>query len=513
MKRISILLLIASGALTALTYAEDQPQWGEKGSRNMISAETNLPVSFDPGERNSETGNIDLPEDSGVKWVAKLGGQTCGPPVVAGGKVFVGTNNGAPRDPRMIGDRGVLMCFDEQTGEFLWQLVVPKLLKVKWADWKYIGLCSPPSVEGDRAYIVSNNCKVMCLDVNGMADGNAGPYKDEAKQMALDGQDPIEPGKKDGDIIWVYDMNKELNVEPHNGANCSVLIHGDLLYVCTSNGVEWTHKHVVHPEAPTIIVLDKKTGKLVARDDFGIGPDISHGQWSSPAMGKVGDKMLGFFGAGSGYVYAYEMLDPNRAKRGGDKPQLLKNVWRFNGHPLAQTRDHVPIDHQHDSTSYEITAMPVFYKNRVYVPITQEPFHRMKEAWLVCLDATKAGDITRGGIVWAYEDISSCISTVSIADGLLYVTDFDGDLHCVDAGTGKPYWVHRIGGDVWGSTMVADGKVYVGTKRQMLWVLAAGKELKVLSQIRMRAPILTTPTAANGMLYIATNKHLYAVGK
>jgi outer membrane protein assembly factor BamB len=206
------------------------------------------------------------------------------------------------------------------------------------------------------------------------------------------------------------------------------------------------------------------------------------------------------------------MLDPNRAKPGGDKPQLLKNVWRFNGHPLAQTQDHVPIDHQHDSTSYEITAMPVFYKNRVYVPITQEPFHRMKEAWLVCLDATKTGDITRSGIVWAYKDISSCISTVSIADGLLYVTDFDGDLHCVDAETGKPYWVHRIGGDVWGSTMVADGKIYVGNKRQMLWVLAAGKELKVLSQIRMRAPILTTPTAANGMLYVATNKHLYAVG-
>ena len=97
-----------------------------------------------------------------------------------------------------------------------------------------------------------------------------------------------------------------------------------------------TDCHFEHRLESRTVVWDKTTGKLVARDDFGIGPDISHGQWSSPAMGKVGDKMLGFFGAGSGYVYAYEMLDPNRAKLGGDKPQLLKNVWRFNGHPLAQ---------------------------------------------------------------------------------------------------------------------------------------------------------------------------------
>ncbi len=514
MKRIvaAIVLAIVFFALTTTpSPAEDRPQWGEKNSRNMISSEKNLSETFEPGTRNAKTGEIDLPDDSGVKWVAKLGGQTCGTPVVAGGKVFVGTNNDAPRDRRIKGDRGVLMCFDEKTGEFLWQLVIPKLLKVKWADWAHIGLTSPPSVEGDRAYIVSNNCKVMCLDANGMADGNDGPYKDEARQMALDGQDPIEPGEKDGDIIWVYDMNAELNVEPHNGANCSVLIDGDLLYVCTSNGVEWTHKYVVHPEAPSMIVLDKKTGKLVARDDFGIGADITHGQWSSPAAGKVGDRQLGFFGAGDGCLYAFEMLDPKQTA--GDKLALLKNVWKFNGEPAAQTKDRVPRDHQHDSVSYQVTANPVFYKDRIYLAFTQEPFHRMKKGWLLCLDATKNGDITRSGIVWAYKDISSCIATVSIADGLLYVVDFDGDVHCLDAETGKPYWVHRIGGDVWGSTMVADGKVYVGTKRNMFWVLAAGREPKVLSQIRMRDGIQCTPTPANGVLYIATNKHLYAVGK
>ena len=131
-----------------------------------------------------------------MKWVARLGNASYGSPVVAGGRVFVGTNNDDPRDPRMQGDRGVLMCFDEKTGELLWQLCLPKLTKIKWADWYYIGITSPPTVEGDRAYLVSNRGEVMCLDVHGMRGGNRGPFTEEGRLMADDGEKPLTPGPR-----------------------------------------------------------------------------------------------------------------------------------------------------------------------------------------------------------------------------------------------------------------------------------------------------------------------------
>ena len=159
--------LLSASILPGLLWAGDQPQAGQRDSRNMVSAETGLPDHFDPGTRNKDDG-IDLPPGSGVKWVARLGNASYGSAVVAGGRVFVGTNNDVPRDPRMQGDRGVLMCFDEKTGELLWQLCLPKLTKIKWADWYYIGITSPPTIEGDRAYLVSNRGEVMCLDVHGM---------------------------------------------------------------------------------------------------------------------------------------------------------------------------------------------------------------------------------------------------------------------------------------------------------------------------------------------------------
>ena len=56
-------------------------------------------------------------------WAAKLGSQTYGNPVVAGGRVYVGTNNGNPRDEKYEGDYGNLYCLDEKTGKLLWQLV------------------------------------------------------------------------------------------------------------------------------------------------------------------------------------------------------------------------------------------------------------------------------------------------------------------------------------------------------------------------------------------------------
>lgn len=508
-------LAVAFGLVLASAGVEagDRPEWGEHGTRNNVSAEKGLPEWFDPGQVDPATGNIDLKTTKNVKWVARLGKQTHGTPVIAEGRVLVGTSNHVPRDPRITDDRGVLMCFDARTGEFLWQLNVPKLFEYKFADWYDIGLCSSPVVENGRVYLVSNRCEVMCLDLAGMANGNDGPYKDEARHMAAAGQPPIEPGPKDADILWLYDMAAELGVRQHNCANCSVLMDGDLLYVCTSNGVNWEHHAVTNPAAPTLIVVHKQTGKLLATDDMNLGGDIIHGQWCSPSMGVVNGKKLIFFGAGNGYVYSFEALDPAKPP---DRPVKLKTVWKLNGHPLAQTQDHVPFEHIHDSHSFEVIANPVFYKERIYVPVVQEPFHRMPEGWLLSIDAAKKGDITRTGIRWSF-DCKSTSSTVAIADGLVYLPNQEmrgrpGELFCLDAETGKLCWSQKVGPGVWGSPLVADGKVYLGTGgRSTLWVFAHGRELKVLSRIRVRSEIHNTPVAANGVLYLATWRHLYAI--
>ena len=103
------------------------------------------------------------------------------------------------------------------------------------------------------------------------------------------------------------------------------------------------------------------------------------------------------------------------------------------------------------------------------------------------------------------------MSTCSIMDDLVYVSDYTGNLHCFDYETGKRYWVHETKSPLWSSTFAVDGKVFLGTEDRDLWVLKAGKDKKVLNKIRLLEKMANTPTVANGVLYIATGRYLYAI--
>ena len=504
--------------------AADWPQWGGRDGRNMVSDEKGLPDSFVPGEKKADNSGIDLATTQNVRWVARLGSQTLGNPTVAGGRVFVGTNDFAIGDPKYRATRGgLLKCLEESSGRLLWQLVIPRLETNKPQfnfDQLDIGICSSPTVEGNRVYLVNNRCEVICLDVAGMANGNDGPLRDEGQYTVGPGKPPVEPGPKDGDVIWRYDMIGQLAVWPQDASNCSILIHGDFLYVCTSNGVDLSHDRLPNPLAPSLIVLDKRTGRLVAKDEEKIGTRTFHGHWSNPSLGEVGGKTLVFLGGGDGVCYAFEALTTMPR---GVVP--LKKVWSFDCNPPEyRCKDGKPIAYRagdvrlhrgntNDGTYVgpsEIIATPVFYKNRVYVAIGQDPSHGRGRGMLSCIDATRTGDVTRSGAIWRYDKIDRSLSTVSIADGLLYVADVAGQLHCLDAETGQCYWVHQTKAETWGSTLVADGKVYLGTQKG-LWVLKAGKEKQVLHHIQLGAPVHNTPIAANGVLYVASNRYLWAV--
>src|ERR1700722_9491938 len=266
-------LVLGTWSLALPASASDWPCWGGNDpGRNMYSPATGLPDHFDVGKTKPNSDEVDMSTTKNVKWVAQLGSQAFGNVVVSGGKVFIGTNNENPRDPQHVGDRSILLCFDEKTGEFLWQLVVPKLASGKVNDWENLGLLSSPCVEGNRVYIVTSRCEVLCLDTEGMANGNEGPFTDEAQYVVGPGKPKEKMGPKDADIIWRYDMMDELGVFPHNASNCSIIIVGGLVYVCTSNGQDWTHSNIPSPNSPSFIALDKKTGELKGEDAGKIRP-------------------------------------------------------------------------------------------------------------------------------------------------------------------------------------------------------------------------------------------------
>ena len=493
------------------TLADDWPQWGRNASNNMVSAETNIAEKFDGGRYKGMTEEIDHPASTkNVMWVVKLGSQTYGNPTIAGGKVFVGTNNDGPHDPKYKGDRSLVLCLDEKTGAKVWEFSVPKLGAGKVSDWEYLGICSSPAVdiEHGRVYVVTNLCEIVCLDIHGLANGNDGPYKDEAKYLAR-GKAAVELSTTDGDIIWRFDMRDELGSFPHNVTSSSVTLSGDAVFANTSNGMDWSHVNIPNPRAPAFIALNKHTGELIGEEASDISTRILHSSWSSPAAGTVGGRSLVFFGAGDGRCYGFGTT-PEKDKDGFG---ILKETWRADCNPRSYrvNDDGKKIKYATRKGPSEIIASPVFHDGKVYIAIGQDPEHGEGLGALQCIDASKSGDITGTGFVWTYTGINRTISTVSVADGLVYAADYAGYVHCLDANTGELYWKHDTQAHIWGSTLVADGKVYIGNEDGIMTVLTAGKEMKVLAEVQLVSSIYSSPVVANGVLYIATQTHLYAV--
>jgi outer membrane protein assembly factor BamB len=474
MKGWKVTLIGAALVLPALPFvvrasdpgSGDWPMWGGTPDRNMVSKQKGLPTTWD------------IKTKKNVKWVAELGSQTYGNPVVAGGKVFVGTNNEALRDPKQGGDRGVIMCFRESDGQFLWQNTHEKLAAGRANDWPYQGVCSSAAVEGDRIYYVSNRSEVLALDVEGFRDGeNDGPFKDEKLS-----------GPENADVVWRFDMMEELGNNPHNMSNSSPVIWGDLIFLCTSNGQDESHVNVPSPRAPAVIALNKKTGKLVWEDNSPFDR-ILHGQWSTPMIAEIGGVLQLVHGQGDGWVRGYEALSG-------------KKLWEFDANPK---------DSVWPKTRNEVIATPVFWDGLVYIANGQDPEHGEGVGHMYAIDATKRGDITQSGRVWHYDKIRRSISSAAIKDGVVYYPDFSGFVHAVDAKTGKPYWTHDMFAAIWGSVLVADGKLYIGDEDGDVTVLAEGKEKKVLAENSLGSSVYSTPVPANGALYIANRNQLWAL--
>jgi outer membrane protein assembly factor BamB len=463
---LTALLACAAASLSASDPGSgDWPMWGGTPDRNMVSSMKGLPTDWDVKTKKN------------VRWMAELGSQSYGNAVVSGGMVFVGTNNELLRDPKQGGDRGVLMAFREATAEFVWQHTHAKLESGRANDWPFQGVASSPLVIGDRLYYTSNRGVIFALDVQGFRDNENDGLKDEKLT-----------GQSDADVVWQFDMLEEVGSYPHNLSNASPVALGNLIFANTSNGQDESHVNIPSPRAPSLIALDRESGKLVWEDNS-VEDRILHGQWSAPAVGTIGGVEQVVSGQGDGWMRGYD------AKTG-------MKLWEFDTNPK---------DSVWPRTRNEIIATPVIYRDRVYIGNGQDPEHGEGVGHFYAIDATKRGDITESGRLWHYDKIRRTISTPAIADGIVYISDFSGYLHALDIETGKPFWTHDLLAAVWASPFLVDGKLYIGDEDGDVAVFQHGKEKKMLAEMNMGSAVYATIVPANGAIILNNRNQLFSL--
>jgi outer membrane protein assembly factor BamB len=496
-----VLAVILAGALVLAAPAEDWPMLGRDRTHNAVSPEKGAPTDWQIATSAKSARN--------VKWSARLGSQSIGGPVIANGLIWVGTNNHNPRDPRDTRprrdgkrepiDMAVLMCFRESDGQFLWQYNSARL-GVLMFDCPSEAMGSTPLVEGDRLWLLTNRWETLCLDIGPLRRGE-GPPKE----------------------VWKVDLMKEYGVFPHGfsmaaGFKASPAADADRLFIVTGNGVDEGHVNVPAPNAPSLICLDKKTGKSLWTDKSP-GTDIMHEQFSTPLVASVNGRTQVIVGQGDGWLRSFE------AETG-------KLIWKCDLNPKGAKYDLGGRGRR----SY-VMATPVYCGGRVYIATGQSPEHFDGEGRLSCIDPTGTGDVSaelddgHGGgkpnpnsrVIWRYggpapkgadrdhlfgRTMANCV----VHDGLVYASDIAGFIHCFDANTGRLYWREDLQSATWGGPLWVDGKVYFAAEDGDIHIFAAGKDKKKLNKIEMDPNVFrVAPVFANGTLYVMGESTLYAI--
>jgi outer membrane protein assembly factor BamB len=455
--------------------------FGGSPARNMVNlVEHNLPTDW----------CLEADRQRNVKWAAELGTKTFSSPVVAEGMVFIGTCQRTVKDGVRT-DHAVLRAFRESDGALVWENVHDPHVSA-------FGLSSTPAVAGRRIYYVTPTSVVICADID------------------------------NGKIVWQYDMVKELKVSPGQpnacpacflgGNACSPLVVGNHVFVVTANGRDFKGD-LLAPTAPSFVALHRATGALAWHSNLP-GTSIAEATWSNPAFADVKGNKQVIFAGGDGVIYGFV-------------PATGQLLWKCDCLPHRGKLPRADVDNYFIGT-------PVVVGDKVYVGLGLHPDHSRAShfSYFLCLDITKKGDVSLKGydanapankgsaLVWAFGGpiapeprkgrpvyFGKTLSTAAVHDGLVYITEESGYLHCLDAVTGQRVWLHDFKESVWSSPLWVDGKIYVGTQGGEVVIFAAGREAKVIDTIEMDdQPIASTPVAANGTLYFATHRKLFAIG-
>ena len=125
------------------------------------------------------------------------------------------------------------------------------------------------------------------------------------------------------------------------------------------------------------------------------------------------------------------------------------------------------------------------------------------------------GDMTGTNVLWAEsKGIPEVPSPLFYHDRLYYIRN-GGLFTCRDAKTGKSLYDERIGapGAYYSSPVGAGGRIYTASDRGVVTVLKAGDTFEKVTQTDLKEPISATPPVLGGVLYVRTDRRLYAFGR
>jgi outer membrane protein assembly factor BamB len=297
-------------------------------------------------------------------------------------------------------------------------------------------------------------------DKNGHASGT--PTTDGERVYAYFGNHGLLCVDVEGQQVWHKDLGA---MDAYHGTSCSPLLYRDRVLLFQDHRAKG---------GSFAAAFDKKTGKQLWKT-----PRKERVGWGSPVAVRVGEHDQ-IIVSSSFRVYAYDPADG-------------KELWTCGGN------------------LEEVTPTPVVGHGLIFCCSG-----RAGPTLAIRPDGT--GDVTKTHLVWKSTKGSPFIpSPLLYGDYLYMVNDIISLITCYEARSGKLMWQERLGEPVKhgfsASPVGVEGKVFFTNDEGETYVLAAGREFKLLHVNRLHARTLASPALLDGRWYFRTDRYLLCIGK
>ncbi len=292
---------------------------------------------------------------------------------------------------------------------------------------------------------------------------------------------------RDGKLLWTRSLAEDFGViTTHGGRTVSPIVEGNLVII---SGLMSGWGSLARG-GNRYFAFDKTTGQAI----WITSPQARHydTNYSSPIAATVNGTRMLFVGGTDGTIHALKLATG-------------EPVWKF------------------EMTKRAINTNVVMAGTTAIVTHSEENLDTQDMGLIAAIDAaTATGTVTKAQLKWAATGWQGGFSTPVIdeAAGRIYQVDNGAVLAAFDLASGKKLWDRNLGTIQKGSSLLADGKLYVGTENGKLWILKPGAEGvevvdedALLPQGRTEAEaIIASPIAANGRIYLTSMDALYAIG-
>lgn len=289
----------------------------------------------------------------------------------------------------------------------------------------------------------------------------------------------------DGKIVWKRSLTEEFGrISGYGGRLHTPVVDENRVIISFLNSSWGPQAKPLH----RYLALDKKTGEVIWWADTDNAPlDTTY---AVPAIAAIGGKRMMIAAAADGWVYGF-------LARTGEK------VWSYK------------------LSKRGLNSSIVVDGDYAYVCHSEENYTTTKMGAVVCLDASKTGDITETGEVWRNDGLTVGYASPAIAKGRLYVVTNDAELIAFDAKTGKQHWQFDLGRVGKGSpTVTADGVIYVCEQNGIFHILrdegdkCVSLDTKEFDMIGKNVDeMYGSPAVANGRVYFMARSGVYCLGK